>query len=268
MFHRFRGLAVVALWQAVPIVAHEDSTGRLTIHLAGGVGRYEQVSTDCSGHVVSTRVHPFRGGGAGVQYWLTDYARVNGFATAVSSGSAAAEAVSAAESDPGGPPFDGLVGGAMLALEWRHFGIGAGVMASPDEQLVLPTPYLRTGNIDGVHARVDMVPFDGSYNMGGILRAGVASNMGHLRGTRFFAGIAMCHAGCTGEAGRAFVEYARPIANEWDVRLGAVAGRGARNFEYGLTVGGSWMPGATSPAVDAATEPVPPPAAAVTESLP
>ena len=240
--NRYRAFAFIALWQAAPVVVEQDSTGRVQIHFAGGGGQYEQITTTCEGDVLDVQRRGYTGGGGGAQVWLVDWARLNAFATVLSTGTPPADDVYSGEE-----AFGGLGVGALLALEFRYVGVGLGI-ARFDELEALPMPYLRAGNIDGVHLRADAMSAEGTSTMNGLARLGLGYNQGHLRGTRAFVGIAGCHAGCDGNAPLGFIEMATPIADRWDVRVAGLAGPGTENAEFGLTLGVTWLPSPVSPA--------------------
>lgn len=245
-FSRYRGLAFIALWQAAPVVVHQDSAGRVQIHFAGGGGRYEEVTTNCEGEVVGTEDFGYSGGGAAVEVWPADWARLNAFGGMVHSGSA---------------DFSDLNMGVLAALETRYFGLGAGGTIAPGGETTFETPdgdvttsdpadyypvlYARLGNLDRLHLRFESTSSNGVERMGGLLRLGFGYNQGLLRGTRAFGGIAACHAGCDfdeGETAVVFLDLSRPVTDHFDVRLGGVVGAGEANPEFGFTIGGSWLP--------------------------
>ena len=262
--HKYRGLALVALWQVAPVVVHQDSAGRVQIHFAGGGGRYEEVITNCDGEVVDTRDIGYTGGGGAVEVWPTDWARVNAFAGGIS-----------AED----PDFSDMNLGALAALEWRHVGVGVGGNVAPGEgELVHTTPegehyvsfdptelypiiYARAGNIDRGHLRIESSSAEGLDRMGGLVRIGYGWNQGLLRGPAMYTGLAFCHAGCDGSEGETvvfFLDLNRPIARHFDLKLGVLAGAGQNSPEYGFTLGGSWLPRATlAPAQDIVPAPAP-----------
>lgn len=242
--HRYRGLAFIALWQAAPVVVHQDSAGRVQIHFAAGGGRYEEVTTSCDGDVLGTEDFGYSGGGIAVEAWPTDWARLNAFGGLTDSES---------------PDFSSLNLGGMAALEWRLVGIGAGVAVLPawrgvpvepdgpldvsDLTEYLPVVYARLGDIDGLHLRLESTSDRGLDRMSGFARLGLGYNQGLVRGTRVFGGLAACHAGCEGdegETGVAFLDIAVPVARAFDLQAGVVYGTGEANPEYGFTLGGTW----------------------------
>ncbi len=263
-FSRFRGLAFVALWQVAPVVAHEDSTGRVIVHLSGGTGRYETVSSTCDGEILGTDDVGHGTGAVAIEVWPGSKGRLNAFV-----GMTQTDHISYA-----------TIGG-MAAAEFRYLGAGAGFthmeqlgrdepipldsdFASTLVQAAMPLAYLRVGNIDGGHFRIESVAPTGLDRMSGFFRTGLGYNHGQLRGTRAFGGLALCYADCEGaddESAVAFIELSRPISERTDLRIGGIYGPGKRNPEYGLTFGASWMPRATRALEATIEEPPAPPVA-------
>lgn len=244
--HRYRGLAFIALWQTAPIVVHQDSAGRVQIHLAAGGGRFEEVSTDCDGNVIGTEDFRYVGGGAAVEAWPTTWSRVNAFA---------------GFSDSESAEYSSLNFGALAAIEARSAGLGVGVTVLPgrdartfideygthyeihDATDIFPVAYARAGNIDQLHLRLESSSDRGVDRMGGVFRLGMGYNQGLLRGTRAFGGVAACHAGCDGDDGETpmlFLDLVHPVSGAFDIRAGAALGAGEASPEYGLTLGGTW----------------------------
>ena len=233
---RYRGLAFVALWQVAPVVVHQDSAGRVQIHFAAGGGRYEEVSTSCDGEVLGTEDFGYTGGGLSVEAWPADWARLNAFGHRTEAGTSG---------------FTTTHVGAFGALEWRVIGIGAGVALEPEfgsdvgfVEAAEPFPliYLRAGNIDRYHMRVETTSPRAVGTMGGFMRLGLAYNQGLVRGPRVFGGIASCHGECgnDGETAVGFLDLALPVTDGFDIMGGLVAGAGHDTPEFGFTLGGTW----------------------------
>ena len=233
--HRYRGLAFIALWQTAPVVVHQDSAGRVQIHFAAGGGRYEEVSTSCDGDVLGTEDFGYTAGGIAIEAWPADWARLNAFGHLTDSES---------------PGFSEKHLGAFGALEWRLIGLGAGMAVEPhtvtetqfESTDVFPLIYLRAGDIDRYHVRLETTSPRAVGDMGGVVRLGLAYNQGLVRGPRVFGGIAACHGECNvdGETAVGFLDLTLPVSDGFDVQGGVVAGAGRDTPEFGFTLGGTW----------------------------
>lgn len=243
--HRFKAFAFIALWQTAPVVVEQDTAGRVIIHFAGAAGRYESISTSCEGDVTGTETKAYRAAALGVEAWPADWARVGAFGTWAGGDDA---------------EFAGLSFGALAAAEARWVGVGLGfdrksgrdvTLATDDSTWgthtfsaqTIPVVYLRAGDIDRLHLRIESSGDDGIGGMLGVIRVGPAWNHGRLRGPRWFGGVAMCQAECDdAETNVAFFDVAFPVGRHFDMRAGAVVGPGEESAEFGLVLGGSFSP--------------------------
>lgn len=150
---RFRGLLVLALWQA-PIGT--DQEGRTRIGFGFGAGQLEYEALNC-GEPAAYSTTKYGHIGAEVEHFASRRTRVH-----------ASAGLQRADSSSSAGPFAAF----MLSFEGRHFGIGGGAALVPavtteahdgDGQTVklpttLPVPslYIRAGNHDKVHVRAEV----------------------------------------------------------------------------------------------------------------
>jgi hypothetical protein len=151
---RYRGLMVIALWQA-PIGTDSEGRTRLGFGFGGGQLEYERL---VCGEPASYSPTSFRHVGAEVEHFASKRTRVHASAGLQMSDSSSSS---------------GLFGAFMLSFEGKHFGIGGGgamvpstnEFADQDGQVrfssaTIPAPslYLRVGNHNTVHVRAEIYP--------------------------------------------------------------------------------------------------------------
>jgi hypothetical protein len=184
-------LAPVALFclQSTPVSFSTDSAGKIRLSFGGGIGSYEERITSCSGEVLDSRDVPFQQVGGQADVWASPKVRFTGYGGAMFSGSD-----SDALSDFSAP-YEGGYGGFLLAGEWRVVGVGAGMGVLPaleaygDSPFVLPTAYLRLGNLEEVHFRLDLGGPPGAGAPPQLSRIGVGFGQGHERKVGGFLGM-------------------------------------------------------------------------------
>lgn len=220
---RYRGLLLVALWQTAPAPVSVDSAGRIQGVLGFGRGTYEDVAVNCDGDVTRREEIPFTGMGGRLDAWPTRDLRLT-----VAGGGVSSE----------DPDWTGPYAGVQAAAERQAFGVGAGFVRLPADELH-PTLYLRLGDRDGVHFRFDS--FDPSPPLAtvGSTRFGLGLGGGHLRRISVFGGVAICQANCdTDSQGAVFAEVSLPVHRAFDLQLAGLYGSGDRVRRDGLSVAG------------------------------
>lgn len=222
---RYRGLLLIAAWQAAPITTttEPDSTGRYRIAFGYGGGQYEAVTTSCEGEVLDAERHSYRTGGARVDAWPADRVRVSGSLGAVRGG-----------------PYTGstLDRRLLVAYEGNRFGIGTGIVrvAMPELDDIPYTFYGRLGLLDDVHLRADLLHPSAVPAMPGGLRVGLASNQGPTRGTAWFVGLAACELCDDPGVWSGFAELTVPVRPGAVIAQGFI-GQGAEFVTGGLAAG-------------------------------
>jgi len=224
------GPLLILLWQVAPVQVQPDSTGRYRVSLGFGTGQFEERSLNCAGDVVSARPVDFRSGGAQLDVWPTDWVRVSAFGGALSS--------------PSGETFDfaGPFGGAVVAVERRTVGIGAGVaQISGDDGITAPSGYLRLGNIDLAHFRFDFLAPSPTFGTTGIIRMGVGFNQGHLRGLSGFLGLGVGLYSDESHTGGLFGEFSIPAGRQFDIALRGAWRPSYQYADWGTSIGGRYI---------------------------
>ena len=149
---RCRGLLVLVLWQAVPVGT--DEYGRTRLGFGVGAGQIEFTTISCEGDVLESETEAYQTAGAIIEHWLSPH-RVLLRASGGHSWSDSTE-------------LHGVYGGLTLSREWQRFGIGGGIAVIPDSDfdgpeptsgsIVVPSLYIRGGNRDKLHARMELFP--------------------------------------------------------------------------------------------------------------
>lgn len=219
---RFRGLLVIALWQAAPSPVAFDSAGRIQGVLGFGTGQYERVRLSCEGEELGTAPVGFGGGGAQLDVWPSRDVRLTGFGGTIDADSA---------------EWNGAYYGALAALELQRVGVGVGAVQTPED--TWPSLYVRAGNRDRLHVQVDFAAPSAPLNISGAARVGVGYHLGHLRGLGGLGGLAVCHARCDGNSNPAlFADLRVPVVSILDLELRALAGGGRDHPNTGIAVAG------------------------------
>lgn len=219
---RYRGVLFVALLQVAPSPIAFDSTGRVQGVLGFGGGQYENVLRDCQGNVLGTSAVQFRGAGGQVDLWPSRSLRLTAFGGSMS----------ASDDEWQG----GYVGG-LLAMELQKFGLGAGEARVPGAVL-WPTGYLRIGDRDDLHFRIDIAPPSPPFGTFGAVRVGLGYRLGHVRRTNFLGGLALCSGPCNDSGVSLFGELGIPMVSNMDLELRALLGPGNDYLNSGLSVAG------------------------------
>lgn len=176
------GPLLLLLWQAAPVSAVHDSTGRVRISLGYGAGTYhskvEQMSCDASEPTqISTKDGSWTTGTAEVEAWPTNTIRANVVATQL---------------NPGGGAPDRFTTGGLVAAEWRQVGLGAGfVHGSGADPFTTPLVYFRLADLDKRHFRVEIAVPEPPVPARTWLRIATGKNLGRRGGARWITGVAM-----------------------------------------------------------------------------
>ena len=180
------GPLLLLLWQTAPISVAPDSTGKVRVSLGYGAGGYhskvEQVSCQ-TGQVTqtSTKDGSWRSGTAELEAWPTGTTRANVMATRLMLGS--------------GAP-DRWTTGGLVAGEWRHVGVGGGLVhTSGGDPFTVPLAYLRLLDLDEKHIRVEVAVPEPPVPGHTWVRIGAGYNLGRRAGTRWITGLAMAWPG-------------------------------------------------------------------------
>jgi len=219
-FRAIGGPLVLVLWQAAPVSTQVDELGRTRVTFGYAKGRVEDYFVDCSGNRIGSQEYAYDALGGLIDVWPSDEVRLSAFAGRRSS----TPELDPADYPPGAIPSEASTRsfaqyGGQVAMEWRNFGIGAGVSTGrrdPFEGQTVPNFYLRAGNIDGLHARLDFNQPDETYREPDNLRTGLASHMGLLRGVSWFAGLNTCYCGEDYQTA-GFVNATVPLTRNLDV---------------------------------------------------
>ena len=230
--YKFRGLMLVALWQTAPPVAKTED-GNLQIGLGYGGSRIDEVfftgGSDCAGNdygpvVEHRRRHKPKTFGASLNGMLSRRLR----------GGAALSTVSADTASLSGAQFK-----AVVALEWKHFGVGSGLSVS--QPGAVPGIYLRAGPLNSVHARVDMPDLSIPVSATGVGRAGIAFNQ-TSRGIGGFIGIPVCYTNCNFGEGGIRGDLRVPVKESFSVYVSGFRHSSDDLKYWGFAAGGSFVP--------------------------
>jgi len=229
---------LLLLYQTVPARVEPDSLGRYSLTLGYGGGQWEHESFDCEGNLVDAVRVPYRSGGAQLDAWLSPHLRVTAFGGTF-------RPMPRPDSGAYANDYYGGFGGAQLAYEGRHFGIGIGpAHVSGYDGFTGPASYLRIGNLDGVYFLSEALQPTPAFSSTGIGRAGVGFHQGHVRRVGGFVGIALPppyngKAMLTGS-----LRY--PAVRHLTLQLDAVVGWGERYGQGGAAVGARYDVGSPS----------------------
>jgi len=220
-----RGPLLLLLWQATAVGVQADSAGRYRLTVGVGAGQWEERSLGCSGEVLSADPLEYRYAGAQLDAWPSTNARLSLTAGALSY--------------PDARTFP-VVGG-VVAAEWQRFGLGAGVMTAEwadDPSGILPSLYLRAGNRDRLHFRVDVYAPSATMPTTDVGRIGLGFNQGLLRGAAGFVGLGIGPFSDESHLGGPFGEVAIPLSRGLDLSASASWRPSAQYADWGLSLGG------------------------------
>ena len=176
------GPLLLLLWQAAPVSVVQDSTtSRVRLSFGYGAGTYsskvEQMSCQ-TGEVtqVSTKDGNWTTGTAEVEAWPTHRIRANVVTTQLR---------------PSSGVEDRWATTGLIAAEWHQVGVGAGLVhGSGADPFTAPVVYVRVGDLDKRHFRVELAVPEPPVPARTWLRVGTGKNLGRRGGARWFAGVA------------------------------------------------------------------------------
>ena len=236
--HRYRGMAVLLLWQAPsPVHVLRDDNSRLHLSFGAARGVYEDITPipgiGCEGEPTTTHEGheaKYREKGVAVEVWPSDQMRASVSYGRLTSDSAA---------------WRGAFGAIQVAYEGPRLGLGAGYGSmgseAPDgENHSQLSGYARVGRADGWHGRFDTYAPQATLGATGQTRLGVGYNLGNRRGAAGFAGLATCHF-CQGSMTNntsLFIDARIPTIRQFDVTASILFGGGLDYGNWAVGVGG------------------------------
>ncbi len=213
-----KGPLLLLLWQTAPVSVEPDSSGRLQLTVGWGAGQFEQRELSCQGEVLSATPVPFRVGGAQVDYHPTEDVRLSGFGGVTSFGATKSG-----------------WGGFQAAIEAGGLGLGLGVARTPFEDFrTMPSVYLRLGNREGGHFRLDMFHPTATLGVtGDVIRVGAGFNQGLRRGHRGFLGFNVGPFADQSNSVGVFGEWDVPLATQITLSVAGSVRPSAQHFDGG-----------------------------------
>ena len=229
---RYRGLLVIALWQA-PIGTDEE--GRTRLGFGFGAGTLEYESLTCGEPPAYSRIG-YKQVGTEVEHFSGRRTRLHG-----------AAGVQWSDSSSSTGPF----GAFTIGYEGRHFGIGGGIALVPavtstahdsagrefksSTTVAAPSVSVRLGNHEKVHVRAQMYP--PSVNSAAeALRVVVGYNQFSTRRPSFSIGYALIHENAAESAYPGIVaEWMQPITPRAALGLHGFSAAGKEHRNSGVT---------------------------------
>jgi hypothetical protein len=134
-------------------------------------------------------------------------------------------------------PFAGPYGGGELAYEGQKFGFGLGItQLSTTEGSPFPAIYLRLGNIDKSHFRLETFTPSPALPSVAWGRMGFGFNKGHLRGTGGFIGLGLGPPDYNTKAAL-LGELRVPVGRRLTAQFHGLVGPGERYAQWGFGTG-------------------------------
>jgi hypothetical protein len=215
--------AILLAWQVAPVQLEPELSGRYRLSFGLGSGTYPYEYVGCGGAATSA-TQVYASGGVELDARPVDAVRVSVF------GGPYTPAVS--------DQSVGIVGGAQAAWEGRLAGFGAGYVGTTSSAgRAGVSAYLRLGDADAAHVRVDLREPDPAWLTSGWARAGLGYNLGLRHGFGAFVGVSRVlghqplHA-LPSDATAAFGDLSFPLGRRWDLLVQGHLGGG-----YGLGLG-------------------------------
>lgn len=232
-----RGPLLLLLYQTAPVGVQQDSLGRYRLTFGVGDGQWENAEFSCDGSLLSATGVQYRSVGAQLETWIEPRLRLTAFGGATGQTLGATEASDPAYATPYIEDYAGGFGGAQIAYEGQRFGAGIGLTRVPGANgFVAPAPYLRIGDMDRAHFRVDGLGPNPAFPTSGWARIGVGFNKGHLRGPSGFVGLALGPVAY--DSKMAFAgEVGVPILGRMSGQLQGLVGPGERFMQWNAGVG-------------------------------
>ena len=186
-----RGPLLLLLYQTAPVGVQQDSLGRYRLTFGAAGGQWENAEFSCDGSLLSSTPVGYRSAGIQLDQWAAPHVRLTAFGGATGQTVGVTDANDPNSSAPYIESFEGAFGGVQVAYEGQRFGAGLGVTRVPGANgFVAPATYLRIGNMDRAHFRMEGLGPNPAFPTSGWGRVGVGFNKGHLRGTSGFVGLA------------------------------------------------------------------------------
>jgi len=226
------GPLLLLLYQAAPVNAHQDSLGRYRVSVGYGTGQWEHEEFSCDGQLLSST--PVRHHSAGMQLdaWPDKQVRISAFGGVTRSTTGTTVAT-----DPASSPFidlyDGTFGGALIAYEGRKAGIGIGPTRLPGGGGLRTAFYLRVGNLEAAHLRMDVMTPNPALPSLGWGRIGIGVNEGHLRRVGGFIGVGFGPPDYSSKAAL-IGELNVPVVRHLTAQLHALGGPGENATQWNL----------------------------------
>jgi hypothetical protein len=172
--------------QSAPVAIESAPGGGLRLGIGGAIGSYEEQSVNCDGDVISRERRRFRSIGAEASGRISPTLLVTGHAGHMWTSSEAGSTLA--------PPYEGFFGGVMGGLDDTNLAMGVGLSTAPGavdtatnelSNRVLPMGFLRIGELDRLHFRVEIggPPVPGAPPELG--RAGLGFRLGDRRRVGF-----------------------------------------------------------------------------------
>jgi hypothetical protein len=176
--------------------------------------------------------------GAQVDAWPSRNVRVSAFGGSVSSNG------SELTSNPDDPisRWAGSYFGAAAALELKHVGFGFGAALPSDLHLGRPSLYLRVGNLNSVHVKMESSSPSPPLNVLGDVRASLGYQLGNVRKLGGAIGVSLCNTECRvfSDKVAGFAEARVPISSAFDLEARGMFGHGRLHPEFGFGVAGRY----------------------------
>lgn len=230
------GPLLLLLYQAAPISVQQDSLGRYRIGVGYGTGQWENEEFSCDGQLLSATPVRHRSAGVQLDVWPDDRVRLTAFGGTTSQSVGETISTDPQYGSAYVEPFAGPFGGAQLAYEGQKIGLGIGItQLSGTQQSSYPALYVRVGNIDKAHLRMDALTPNPALPSVAWGRIGIGVNTGHRRGAGGFVGLGLGPPDYNTK-GAFLGELRYPIARRLTAQLHGLVGPGETNTQW--SVGG------------------------------
>ncbi len=225
-------LALVFLWQIAPFQAVRTPDGELSLSVAGGAGRYEYATFDCSGNLVDAWPNQIQSVGARLDY-ERGLARLT-VATGRATQTLGDQFELSSYAGEGTRPYTA----AQVAIEGGAIGLGLGVwLDEPDSPSTTPTAYLRLGSRRGMHWRFDVFEPTATPLLTPVVRTGFEWSRRPGRRVGAYAGLGWHHDAEKFEQFVAFTDLTIGLTDRLDLLVRAFGGPGLEVEQYGIGSG-------------------------------
>lgn len=227
------GPLLLLLYQAAPVNVQTDSLGRYRIGVGYAAGQWENEEFSCDGQLISATPVKHHSVGVQVDAWPDKQIRITGFGGVTRSTAGTTVATDPGYSSPFIDLYDGTFGGGLIAYEGRKAGIGIGPTRLPGAGGLRTAFYLRVGNLDAAHLRMDVMTPSPALPSVGWGRIGIGFNEGHLRRVGGFMGVGFGPPDYSSKA--AFIgELNVPVVRHLTAQLHALGGPGENATQWNL----------------------------------